>query len=415
MVGERSRRAPYVTALAATLLSGLLTYVFLALVSRSLTTAAFDDFSVFWSLSLLVGFGLFVPLEQELARDRRDGIDHARSVHETLAVGFLLGAVAVVVLVVLAVSGAVQLPAAIIWIAIGLALLSPVQYTAKGRLVQQDKIVLHSVTTVVENVVRTGIAAVAFLMALVSGRGDDAVLASLAVAIALVAAYGWVLLPVVRRPQLSWGGTTSRGRVVLAILVPSLAGQVLLNAGPLVIDALVDAAGSTGAFQATFNLARLPLLVVLPLQAVLIGRMAPLIQSGRVRELTAALSLVAVAVLGFALVGAALGWFVGPFFVELLFGPGRSLSSAGVAVLVAAVCIYVGLVINTQALIVSGRTRSAAYTWLASLAAAASGFGVAALAVDIPLAVALGLLTGALVAWVISILQLRWRTAHSAS
>ncbi|WP_207454704.1 lipopolysaccharide biosynthesis protein [Herbiconiux sp. SYSU D00978] len=413
MVGEGSRRAPYVTALAATVVSGLLTYVFLALVSRSLTAAAFDDFSVFWSLSLLVGFGLFVPLEQELARDRRGG-DQARGVHETLAVGLLLSGVAVIVLTVLAGSGVVQLPPAILWIAIGLALLSPLQYTAKGHLVQQDRIVLHSVTTVVENVVRTGIAAVAFLMALSSGRGDDAGLASLAVAIALVTAYVWVLLPALRRPRLSLRGTVSRVRVVLAILVPSLAGQVLLNSGPLVIDALVDAAGSTGAFQATFNLARLPLLVVLPLQAVLIGRMAPLVRAGRVQELTTALSQFAVAVLGVALLGAALGWLVGPFFVELLFGPGRSLPPAGVALLIAAVCIYVGLVINTQALIVNGRTRSAAYAWLASLAAAAVGFGLG-FALEVPLAVALGLLTGALVAWVVSILQLRWRTAHSAS
>jgi O-antigen/teichoic acid export membrane protein len=412
MVGLGSQRAPYVAALAATIVSGLLTYAFLALVSRALDAEAFDVFSVFWSLSLLVGFGLFVPLEQELARTRGESTE---AVHETLLVGLLFAVVAVVALIAVAATDALTLPAGVLLAMVAVALLSPVQYTAKGFLLQRDRIFSHSAATVLENLVRTGIALTAFIVAFSTGRSDDPTLLAASLVIALLAGYAWALVPALGRPLVRRDPFARRLRVVLAILVPSVVGQALLNAGPLVIDALVATPGATGAFQATFNLARLPLFLVLPLQALLIGRMAVQIQSGRGHELRRMLALLGLGIAGVALVGALIGWLIGPWTVELLFGPGRALPAGDVAALVAAVCVYVGLVINTQALIVTGRTRAAGIAWIVALVLSSVAFAAIAPFAGVVSAIALALLVGSLLSWMLTVAQLRWRTEHAPS
>ena len=48
--------------------SGVLTYVFLAIARRSLDDDAYSAFAVVWGLVFIVGPGLFQPLEQEIAR-----------------------------------------------------------------------------------------------------------------------------------------------------------------------------------------------------------------------------------------------------------------------------------------------------------------------------------------------------------
>src|SRR3954447_22846596 len=48
--------------------SGLLVNAYLAVVARNLEPAEYGYFGAFWSLSLLIGFGAFLPVEQELAR-----------------------------------------------------------------------------------------------------------------------------------------------------------------------------------------------------------------------------------------------------------------------------------------------------------------------------------------------------------
>ncbi len=412
MVSGGSQRAPYVAALGATVVSGLFTYAFLAFVSRSSTAEAFDDFSVFWSLSLLIGFGLFVPLEQELARSREDG---RTAVHETFAIGAAMAVLAAVAVIVAGALGLLELGPGLMLATVVMVLLSPLQYTAKGRLVQHERIVAHAAATVIENLVRTGIAAVLFGLALAGGRSTDPLPSAFAVVIALVLAYAWALGPDLKPSRLIMTRVRRRARVILAILVPSLVGQALVNAGPLVIDAMSDAPGVTGAFQATFNLARLPLFVVLPLQAVLIGRMAADIAQGRSRQLTSLLTLVGVGTAATALLGAGAALALGPWAVELLFGANRSLEAGQIALLVAAVCVYVGLVINTQALIVTGRTWWAAGAWVVAFASAVVAFTLLLPGLGVVTSVALALLVGSAIAWALSVAQIRWRTVHPDS
>ncbi|BDZ45905.1 hypothetical protein [Naasia aerilata] len=77
MASPVSSRRHVAHTVGATLLAGALTYVFLGTVSRSLGAAQYDLFSVYWSLSLILGFGLFLPVEQELSRAGAGAADAA--------------------------------------------------------------------------------------------------------------------------------------------------------------------------------------------------------------------------------------------------------------------------------------------------------------------------------------------------
>ena len=59
--------------------SGLLVNAYLAIIARSISAAEYAYFGAFWSLALVAGFGVFLPIEQETARllqvpDRPQGL-----------------------------------------------------------------------------------------------------------------------------------------------------------------------------------------------------------------------------------------------------------------------------------------------------------------------------------------------------
>ena len=48
--------------------SGLLVNAYLAIIARTVSAAEYAYFGAFWSLALVAGFGMFLPIEQETAR-----------------------------------------------------------------------------------------------------------------------------------------------------------------------------------------------------------------------------------------------------------------------------------------------------------------------------------------------------------
>ena len=48
--------------------SGLLVNAYLAIIARTISAAEYAYFGAFWSLALVTGFGMFLPIEQETAR-----------------------------------------------------------------------------------------------------------------------------------------------------------------------------------------------------------------------------------------------------------------------------------------------------------------------------------------------------------
>jgi len=407
VTGSAARSRAVSGAVGATLLAGVLTYVLLAIVSRSLTDAAFDRFSVFWALSLLVGFGAFAAVEQEIARASAAGADARTATRAPLRTVAVL---AVVATAVAAGVGIATIGGGSTVMLVALAALGPVsavQFLARGFMLGARRLRPYAIVLAGDAVLRVALAAaVAAVLAGSVGLADPDAAGwfALALCAAILLAHAWVLAGLRGAPRPAAIERRAASRAVVALLGAGVVSQLLLNAGPLLIEAADAGVGAAGAFQATFNVARIPLFVLVPLQGLLLAPFVRLFDHGeRSGARRMLVRLVAAAVL-VSLVGAVVAWAIGPWVVELVFGEGRALAGGLTAVLVAGACLNAGLVILTQALIALRRHRFASVAWLVALAAAviggvsaagATGDMVAAVSIAFALGSAAGLATAA--------------------
>lgn len=440
-----SRRALLV--MGATVVTGVVTYVFLGIVSRGLAAlapdaatgdAAFDMFSVFWSVALVVGFGLFLPVEQELARLGAHGRDVPTAVRSALGLSAVVALAGVVV--VAAASPlllATGMPPGLV---VAYALIAPVsalQFTARGAMVARGDVPAYSRVLLADSGLRVVLALTALLLLTAIDLPDAvawfaaALLAAIAVAHApvllglrgraprsaalgrtgvvdpaIVAAEGAAVGPDGGAPSGS-RDTTGIRRAYLALLGAGVCAQLLLNAGPVVIAALDRTVGTAGAFQATFSVARVPLFMLVPLQGLIVPPLVAYVRRGETSALIRRMSLLAALIAGVGVVAGVVAALVGPWVIELVFGAGRSLPAADVGILVLGVFAHVGLVIGTQALIATDRHRDSSIAWVIALVAA----GVATAALQAPLgwatAIAAGFGAGSVIGWITALLRLR--------
>ncbi|MBM7388989.1 O-antigen/teichoic acid export membrane protein [Clavibacter michiganensis] len=441
MTAVPSARRRALLVVGATVVTGLVTYVFLGIVSRSVAAlapdavagdAAFDMFSVFWSVALVVGFGLFLPVEQELARLGAHGVDVRAAVRSALG---LSGAVALVGLVAVAAASPLLLGAGMpIGLVVAYALIAPVsalQFTARGSMVARGDVTAYSRVLLADSGLRVTLALGALLL-LTALDLPDAVswfAAALLAAIALahvpvllrlrggradaaagavdpaVAAVDPVALATGPVPAASPG--TSIRRAYLALLGAGVCAQLLLNAGPVVIAALDRTVGTAGAFQATFSVARVPLFMLVPLQGLIVPPLVAYVRRGETAALIRRMTLIAAAVAGVGVVAGVVAALVGPWVIELVFGSGRSLPGLDVGILVLGVFTHVGLVIGTQALIATDRHRDSSIAWVAALVVAAAATALLQGPLGWATAIAAGFGGGSLVGWIVALLRLR--------
>jgi O-antigen/teichoic acid export membrane protein len=360
--------------------SGVLTYGYLALPARALPAAEYADFGAYWSLALVVGFGVFLPLEVELTRLLHDRpVGGALPRGTTAAAALLTGLSAAVLLagwplLSPALGGRTGLLLALL----AVCAVSAGQFLLRGLLMARGAAGRYGAVLVVDAGLRVaGAVAVAALADPPS-----------------VEAFGWTLvaalalahLPLLAR--LLWtrprpaGAAPPPPRLALAdlghLVVGALCAQALLNAAPVLVTGAAEPAERplAAAFVATFTLVRLPLFVVVPLQSALIRPLAAVGASGdrgRLRRLLLRLTGLVVAAAG---VAAVVGALAGPPVVALLFGSRYVLPGADVAVLAAGIVVHLGLLVTSQALVASGRHRDSAIGWTVGLVAAAVLFWV---------------------------------------
>ncbi|KAA9152258.1 hypothetical protein F6B41_16930 [Microbacterium lushaniae] len=390
-------------ALACTVVAGVLTYALLAIISRSLSAAEFDEFSVFWSLALIVGFGAFLPAEQLLAA--RHGTLSRRTAIAAWRTSWVLAGAAIVIACVAAVLPFPQNPVSVP-VLVGLAavaVVSPLQYVTRGLLLAFGRQVTFAVALVVDAALRVVLAAGIAVAAI--GQPARAVLFMVAVALAIAIAHTAVYprsAPFAPDPAEG----ESFARPMLTLLPQALSSQVLANAAPLIVFAL-GPVGAAGAFQASFTLARLPLFLITPVQAMLVPPFTVMLREGQTTRLLAAIRALVLGVTGLAAAGAVVGYLAGPWAVELIFGRGRALAPLDLAILVAGVVCMAGLIIFTQAVIAAGRHRLALLAWSGALGAAAVTVVVAGGFLPIELACSIALLLSSLAALLGSALTLR--------
>ncbi|MHC1561858.1 lipopolysaccharide biosynthesis protein [Actinomycetospora sp. C-140] len=364
------------------LVSGLIVQVYLAVVARALPPAEYATFGSFWALALVLGFGAFLPLEQELARrlplpgDRRVLLRAAAGTSAVLTVI----ALAVLLVTLPVVSRSLDGDVSALLALVALCVVSAGQFLVRGTLIGTDRLVRHAAIMVLDAVVRLGIAAGIFI---VGGATASAFCWALVVAIALA---HLPQLPGAWRRAVAWqrgsGGPAvpatvrSLTRDAMPLLVGSVCAQLLLNGLPVLVvaEAGEGSEAAAGVFVAAFTLAKAPLSMVVPLQSAVVPTLTRLIAADRRREVLVLLVKGVAALGAIAAVGVPLTWFIGPRVVSLVFGPDYTISGLDLSIILCGVLAHIGLVVVTQVHVARGRHRDVALSWTIGLVAAGLTF-----------------------------------------
>ncbi len=363
------------------LLSGLLVNVSLAVVARALPPAEYATFGAFWALALVLGFGAFLPLEQELARR----LPHLQDRRALLRAG--AGAAGVLAALALA---ALLLAAPLAWRSfdgdassllalVALCVVSAGQFLLRGTLIGTDRLVRHAGIMMLDAVLRLGLAVVIFL----AGGADSA-----SFCWALVAAIALAHLPqlptVWRRAVADSPPSTPRAGIstrritgaCMPLLLGSVCAQLLLNGLPVLVVAQAPEAAEArvGAFVAAFTLIKAPLAMVVPLQSAVVPTLTRLIAAGRRHEVLVLLTKVGAGLLGLIAVAVPAMIWLGPSLISLVFGEDYAIGGADLALLASGVLAHVGLVVVTQVHVARGKHGVVAASWAAALITAGATY-----------------------------------------
>ncbi|MET7997874.1 hypothetical protein ABZU76_44015 [Amycolatopsis sp. NPDC005232] len=280
-------------------------------------------FASFWGILMGLG-GALSPLEQELSRQSAvasvEGARVGRSALRALAVGMV--AVAVVAAATLAVpvlkdrlyGGHVELGVITLFGGIAFAC----QFATRGLLVGGNSIKHYSRLVVAEAAVR------AVLMGLVVLAGISGI-TTFAIA-AAAGSFAWLLFvrPARRLVDLETDGEGWRpvtSRILLLLLSAGLTASVITGY-PALVNLLAPGgdAVKVGVLFAALQVSRVPLLLLSPLQALAVPTVVRL--SGTtdgMQRLRRLIALGALGAIGVGVLGAVIGWLIGPWVVQLLF------------------------------------------------------------------------------------------------
>ncbi|MEY4633216.1 MAG: hypothetical protein RLZ18_588 [Actinomycetota bacterium] len=189
------------------------------------------------------------------------------------------------------------------------------------------------------------------------------------------------------------------------LLLGSVMGAALVNAGPLGVDVLASSseAAKVTAFGNGVLLSRVPLFLFQAVQAALLPRLARLAAQGAFAEFKHGLSTLLKVVVGVAVLGTVGSFALGPWALKLVYGDG--LDRRTLTLLALASGLYMLALSIAQAVIALHGHKYVAYGWLAAML---SFVGVTAVASDdLYLRVELGLVSGSTAAIIIFAIGLR--------
>ncbi len=404
-----------VTVGVGLLLAGVCTYAFLAIAGHSLTPLRYSAFASFWALLFVVAPGIFLPLEQELARAisaRRARGDGGGPVVRRVG---LIGGGFLFILVVAALAGFGPIDShllggdGVLMVALLLGLGAYcAEHIGRGTLSGNSRFRSYGILLGAEGVYRVLFCA-GLALAHVTSPGPYG--------IALVAgSFAAVVTAVAReRGLVAHGSHSSNAEVTTALgslLVASLATQFMFNGGTVVVQLLASPSEerAAGTFLNGRVLAFVPLFLFQAVTAALLPRLSALHSRAALAEFQRTLLrlLMFVAALGaIAIVGA---FLVGPSVLRLVFGPNFELSRQDLALLAASSASLMAAQALGQGLIAKSSYRGVVAGWLVGVAA----FFVVVFAVQpLLLRVELGLVVGGLAAaLVLAALQpTLWRVA----
>ena len=356
--------------------NGLTTYGYLVVARRALGDDGYGGLAVLWALVNIGGFGLFQPLEQEVARATADrasrGLGSAPVLHRAAVLGgveLVLVAAGVLVAWPLGLDGLLDnRPELLVALVLALAAFAAAQLV-RGILGGLHLFDRYAWYFVVEGTARM-VLAVVLALAGVAAVGAYGMAIAFALVAAAAAAAGS------RRPFVSPGPPASYRELTPALgflLIASIGEAFILNVGPVALDIVAGddlGAEAPGVFLNGMLIARIPLFFFQAVKASLLPSLATLAGQGDMvgfrnmqLKIVAAVSALAVATTAVAAV-------VGAPIVRLVFGD--ELGRTDMTLLAASgggLMLMLSLALGLVAL---GHTRLAVAGWVAGIVAFAA-------------------------------------------
>ncbi|WP_233512366.1 polysaccharide biosynthesis protein [Micromonospora deserti] len=354
-------------------LLGLASYVHLAVAGHSLTEADYSSLSVLWSIVFTLGIGVFLPVEQEVARVVAARRSQGLPPGPVLARGAALAA-GVLALMVLAVAAAYRPLAdrlfagdgSMVLVLIGALAAMAVAYTTRGVLSGLQLFPWYGGQLGVDGGLRIGMVALLGLTGVTSPLWYGLVLV-----IAPLAGVLLTLPPVLRAVgggvPVAWSALL-RGLGLLT--VSSLLSQVVVNVGVINVRLLDPSDVATaGALLSALVLVRIPLFVFASLQASLLPGLATSATTGDHAAFHGLLRRALGVVTALGLLGGLGAVLLGPWLVRALFDAPDVLGHGDFAWLAVATLAYLWAMVLGQALLALDRHRAQAVAWTVGVAA----------------------------------------------
>ena len=356
--------------------NGLTTYGYLVVARRALGDDGYGGLAVLWALVNLGGYGLFQPLEQEVARATADRASRGVGSAPVLRRAGVLGAV-LFVLVTAGVLAAWPLgldslldrrPELLAALVLALAAFAVTQLV-RGILGGRHLFDRYAWYFVVEGGARM-VLAVVLAVAGVAAVGAYGLVIAFGLVAAAVAAAG------LHRPFVHPGPPASYRELTPALgflLIASIGEAFILNVGPVALDIVAGdelGADAPGVFLNGMLIARVPLFFFQAVKASLLPSLATLAGRGDLVGFRNMQLKIVAAVGAVAVTTTAIAAVAGPPIVRLVFGDelGRSdmtlLAASGGGLM-----LMLSLALGLVAL---GQTRLAVAGWIAGVVAFAA-------------------------------------------
>lgn len=362
-------------------IAGVAAFGFLSVSARALGPSQYSDLAALWILGFIAGPGVFMPLEQEVARAIAARRAKGLGARPVLQRAIVLGGAMLAILVVA--TTAVSSPITshlfdhqgVLFLAFLICLASLyVGYLGRGYLSGNGKFTAYSWLVALEGISRL-LPVVVF-----AGIGWKAVGPyGLAFGAAPLFAYPLVLARQRRLtspgPEAQWGElTTALGYLVMAALLT----QLLLNLAPVTVKLLSTQSQKAlaGQFLAGLVIARVPVVLFQAVLAALLPKLAHLAASNKFKEFESTILRLLAAITGLGVLAVIGATVAGNIALHILNGPKYTLGRGDFAFLSAASIVFILALTLGQALIA---LRSYAYLsvgWLAGALAFAAAVAV---------------------------------------
>jgi O-antigen/teichoic acid export membrane protein len=356
------------------LVSGLSAYGFQVIAFRVLGAEPYAALNGLWVTAFVLAPGLFLPLEQEIARAlaHRSALGQGGRplIKRALLLGLIL--VAGVVVAVIVFKGPIEsrllrgsdgLFIALIVVLVGFAFES----LSRGILSGNGRFGRYGLVVGVDGFARVALAG---LIAAVGYETLGWFGVVFSIAPFLASAAGLIGVRGIAEP----GPPAPMSELSTAIgwlLLGSTFAQALSYSAYIGASVLAtrEQDAELGAFIAGLFIARIPLLLFQAVQAALLPKLAGLLGHGKVREFRQGLIRLVSLVAGLSIVGVVIALVAGPKIGQILFGAKFTLSGPGLAALTAGCCLVVIALTLAQALIALRRYTITAFAWVAGVTA----------------------------------------------